>query len=161
MSTSTTGPNGKPGRKQLSDQLDRLDGIIDCLAGGLSEAVADVVVTSYDMAYHEPVLFSSRERPGFVTDVSMRLAARATSAGPTLGRRWYCSAGTRRRIRRSNPSILPSTSACSRAATASEAVASTGMPLTWNTCSTVCAGAVEVNHGAHRPIRIRAASRRE
>jgi patatin-like phospholipase/acyl hydrolase len=49
----------------------------------LAEAVGDVVVTSYDMAYHEPVMFSSRDRPGFVTDVSMHIAARATSAGPT------------------------------------------------------------------------------
>jgi hypothetical protein len=40
MST-TTAANGKPQRKQLSDQLDRLDGIIDCLAGGLNQAVAD------------------------------------------------------------------------------------------------------------------------
>jgi len=40
MSTATT--NGRP-RKQLSDQLDRLDGIIDCLADGLPEAVRDAV----------------------------------------------------------------------------------------------------------------------
>lgn len=33
--------NGAPRRKQLSDQLDRLDGIIDALADGLNEAVAD------------------------------------------------------------------------------------------------------------------------
>lgn len=32
--------NGKPRRKQLSDELDRFDGIIDALAGGLPEAVA-------------------------------------------------------------------------------------------------------------------------
>jgi glycogen synthase len=35
--------NGTPQRKQLSDQLDRLDGIIDCLADGLSDAVRDAV----------------------------------------------------------------------------------------------------------------------
>jgi uncharacterized protein len=50
----------------------------------LADGVADVVVTSYDMAHHEPILFSSRERAGFVTDVSMLVAARATSAGPTF-----------------------------------------------------------------------------
>ena len=38
MSTSVL--NGTPRRKQLSDQLDRFDGIIDALAGGLPEAVA-------------------------------------------------------------------------------------------------------------------------
>jgi patatin-like phospholipase/acyl hydrolase len=50
----------------------------------LADALVDVVVTSYDMAYHEPVIFSIRPRAGFVTDVSMRVAARATSAGPTF-----------------------------------------------------------------------------
>lgn len=39
MSTATM--NGKPQRKQLSQQLDRMDGIIDCLADALPEAVAD------------------------------------------------------------------------------------------------------------------------
>ena len=35
--------NGRPQRKQLCDQLDRLDGIIDTLADGLSDAVRDAV----------------------------------------------------------------------------------------------------------------------
>jgi predicted acylesterase/phospholipase RssA len=64
----------------------------------LAEAVADVVVTSYDMAHHEPVLFSSRERVGFVTDVSMRVAARATSAGPTYFDPQELASGDRRRV---------------------------------------------------------------
>jgi hypothetical protein len=38
--SATTTMNGKP-RKQLADQLDRLDGIIDALAEGLNGAVAD------------------------------------------------------------------------------------------------------------------------
>jgi hypothetical protein len=38
--SATTLTNGKP-RKQLSDQLDRLDGILDALADGLPGAVAD------------------------------------------------------------------------------------------------------------------------
>src|SRR5580692_509468 len=40
MSASTT-LNGRPQRKQLSDQLDRLDTIIDALAEALPGAVAD------------------------------------------------------------------------------------------------------------------------
>jgi hypothetical protein len=40
---SATMTNGKPQRKQLSDQLDRMDGIIDCLADALPEAVRDAV----------------------------------------------------------------------------------------------------------------------
>jgi uncharacterized protein len=49
----------------------------------LSSALTDVVLVSYDMASDTPVLFSSRPRDGFVTNAEMRLAARATSAGPT------------------------------------------------------------------------------
>ena len=41
--TSTVGFNGKAPRKTLADQLDRLDAIIDALAAGLNETVADVV----------------------------------------------------------------------------------------------------------------------
>src|SRR6187200_1474253 len=40
MSATTTATNGKP-RKQLSDQLDRLDGILDAIAEGLPGAVTD------------------------------------------------------------------------------------------------------------------------
>jgi len=39
--TATATMNGKPQRKQLGDQLDRLDSIIDALAEGLPGAVAD------------------------------------------------------------------------------------------------------------------------
>ena len=39
--TATATMNGKPQRKQLADQLDRLDSIIDALAEGLPGAVAD------------------------------------------------------------------------------------------------------------------------
>src|SRR5947209_18455632 len=38
---TATATNGPPRRKQLSDQLDRMDGIIDCLADNLNQAVAD------------------------------------------------------------------------------------------------------------------------
>lgn len=78
----------------------------------LADAVADVVVTSYDMAYHEPVMFSSRERTGFVSDVPMRVAARATSAGPTYFDPQELASGERRRVLVdggvyvNNPSIL-------------------------------------------------------
>ncbi len=51
--------------------------------GQMSNALVDVIVTSYDMAYDEPVLFSSRPRANCLTDASMKLCARATSAGPT------------------------------------------------------------------------------
>jgi hypothetical protein len=91
----------------LEDVLDRYVG-----GGPLTDAVADVVVTSYDLAYHEPVMFSSRERPGFVSDVPMRVAARATSAGPTYFEPQELTSGDRHRVLVdggvyvNNPSIL-------------------------------------------------------
>ncbi len=39
--SATATMNGKPPRKQLADQLDRLDALIDVLAEGLNQAVAD------------------------------------------------------------------------------------------------------------------------
>src|SRR4051812_32393014 len=41
MSATTTATNGRPQRKQLSDQLDRLDAILDVIAEGLPGAVTD------------------------------------------------------------------------------------------------------------------------
>jgi len=41
MSATTTVTNGKPHRKQLADQLDRLDAILDAIAEGLPGAVTD------------------------------------------------------------------------------------------------------------------------
>ena len=48
----------------------------------LTAALVDVVVTSYDLAYSEPVMLSSRTRSGYASDVSMIAAARATCAAP-------------------------------------------------------------------------------
>ena len=53
---SVTMTNGKPQRKQLSDQLDRLDNIIDVLADGLPEAVRDAVQAGTREAVKEAVL---------------------------------------------------------------------------------------------------------
>jgi len=78
----------------------------------LASALADVVVTSYDMAYGDPVLFSSRPRAGFVTDVQMTVAARATSAGPTFFKPQALTDGDRKRVLVdggvyvNNPSVL-------------------------------------------------------
>lgn len=41
MSATTSVTNGKPQRKQLADQLDRLDTILDAIAEGLPGAVTD------------------------------------------------------------------------------------------------------------------------
>jgi predicted acylesterase/phospholipase RssA len=58
----------------------------------------DVVVTSYDLAYGEPVMLSSRPRLGFVSDVSMVVAARATCAAPTFFKTQVITDGDRERI---------------------------------------------------------------
>jgi predicted acylesterase/phospholipase RssA len=50
----------------------------------LSEALIDVVITSYDLQTKSPVLFRSRDtEPGSDIDPFMREVARATSAAPT------------------------------------------------------------------------------
>jgi hypothetical protein len=55
MSATTTATNGKP-RKQLSDQLDRLDGIIDALAEGLNQAVADAAREGTRLAVKDAIV---------------------------------------------------------------------------------------------------------
>jgi hypothetical protein len=48
--------NGRPPRKQLGDQLDRLDGILDVLADALPQAVADACKEGAKQAMKEVVL---------------------------------------------------------------------------------------------------------
>ena len=48
--------NGRPPRKQLGDQLDRLDGILDVLADALPAAVADACKEGAKQAMKEVVL---------------------------------------------------------------------------------------------------------
>jgi predicted acylesterase/phospholipase RssA len=64
----------------------------------LTDALIDVVVTSYDLAYGEPVMLSSRPRSGFVSDVSMVVAARATCAAPTFFKPQVITDGDRERV---------------------------------------------------------------
>ncbi len=54
MTETTT--NGRPKRKQLSEQLDRLDGIIDVLADGLNKAVADAAREGTRLAVKDAIL---------------------------------------------------------------------------------------------------------
>ncbi len=53
--TATATMNGKP-RKQLADQLDRLDGIIDALADGLNQAVADAAREGTRLAVKDAIV---------------------------------------------------------------------------------------------------------
>lgn len=55
MSAATVS-NGKPQRKQLADQLDRLDAILDCLADGLNQAVADAAREGTRLAVKDAII---------------------------------------------------------------------------------------------------------
>ena len=54
--SATATMNGKPPRKQLADQLDRLDAIIDALAEGLNGAVADACREGTRLAVKDAVV---------------------------------------------------------------------------------------------------------
>ncbi len=54
--TATATMNGKPQRKQLADQLDRLDGVIDALADGLNQAVIDAAREGTRLAVKDAIV---------------------------------------------------------------------------------------------------------
>jgi hypothetical protein len=54
--TTTTTDNNTPRRKQLSEQLDRLDGIIDALGEGLNGAVADAAREGTRLALKDAIV---------------------------------------------------------------------------------------------------------
>ncbi len=103
MAFSSTA-NGRPQRKQLADQLDRLDVILDGLAEGLNEAVASAVrdgtrlafkdaltemmenptqrTTLYRAAGAEPSSISSN--PGLVSSIKAKVSTWAVTAMSNL-----------------------------------------------------------------------------
>ena len=76
MSQNNTKVNGSAPRKQLSEQLDRLDNIIDALDEGLKGAVADAVREAVAVAVQEAVQAVVRELLGN-PDVLRAVAAAA------------------------------------------------------------------------------------
>jgi predicted acylesterase/phospholipase RssA len=71
----------REGTRYLASELEEvLEGYLG--DAPLTAALTGVVVTSYDLAYAEPVTLSNRPELGDVTDVTMVVAARATSAAP-------------------------------------------------------------------------------
>lgn len=89
---STVSMNGKPQRKQLSQQLDRMDGIIDCLADALPEAVADACRDGAKAAVQQAVtdLFTHPEFLARFAELAARSAqtvAPAPLAVPALATR--------------------------------------------------------------------------
>jgi hypothetical protein len=79
--TITASRNGAPQRKQLSDQLDRLDGIIDTLADGLTEAVRDAVTKGTATALQQ-VLLELVANPATRELLRQTLATQTVSAAP-------------------------------------------------------------------------------
>jgi hypothetical protein len=63
MTTVVTrpGPNGRAARPSLSDQLDRLDGILNGLADALNQSVAAAVTAAVGKAVREAVEAATRE----------------------------------------------------------------------------------------------------
>ncbi len=76
MSVLTQPLNGRPQRKQLSDQLDRLDGIIDCLADGLNQAVTDAVRDGSQAALRQLI------QDGLTNPATLDLLRHALAANP-------------------------------------------------------------------------------
>jgi uncharacterized protein len=64
----------------------------------LAAALTGVVVTSYDLAFGEPVTLSSRPELGDVSEVTMVVAARATSAAPMFFKPQIVQDGERERM---------------------------------------------------------------
>jgi hypothetical protein len=91
-----------------------LEEVLDRILGDtpLTAALTGVVVTSYDLAYGEPVMLASRPEFGYVSDVTMVVAARATSAAPMFFKPEIIQDGERERmlvdggLYANNPAVL-------------------------------------------------------
>jgi hypothetical protein len=82
---SSTNTNGHVARKTLASQLDRLDSIIDALANGLNETVADVVKQAVTVAVSqtvEAVLRKVLSRPELLRQLAGPAAPVATVVEP-------------------------------------------------------------------------------
>jgi hypothetical protein len=81
--SNATATNGRP-RKQLSEQLDRLDGIIDALADGLNQAVADAAREGTRLAVKDAIIeiMSNPELRAMLAPQSPPPAAPAPAAMP-------------------------------------------------------------------------------
>src|SRR6266567_4548749 len=87
--TSVAGADGKARRKTLSDQLDRLDGVIDDLSEGLHQAVAHVVGQAVTQAVQQAVeglMQTVLNNPELLRNLAAQLgppAPAAPAAAPT------------------------------------------------------------------------------
>jgi hypothetical protein len=97
--TATPSTNGRPHRKQLGDQLDRLDSIIDALAEGLPGAVADACRDGARQAVKDVILelltnpelrtlIAGLAPPAQASAAEPATAARVTEPAPTKPAFW-------------------------------------------------------------------------
>src|SRR5580692_6931637 len=88
MSTTAT-LNGKPQRKQLSVQLDRMDSIIDALAEGLPEAVAAACKEGAREAVKDAIIeiFTNPDLRALIATVRAEPNPMVTSPAPEVPRK--------------------------------------------------------------------------
>jgi hypothetical protein len=97
MSTATLPMNGKP-RKQLSDQLDRLDDLIDVLGDGLNDAVVTAMRDGARQAVKE-ALVEVLTHPEFLTALQSVIGPKeAVPAKPTVWQRIKAGLGQLRTV---------------------------------------------------------------
>src|SRR5262245_40403502 len=82
MNTTTTVANDRPRRKTLSDQLDRLDGVIDDLSDGLNQAVSHAVERGVSTAVEKAV--QAVLQAALASPEVVRQLALATPAAPPV-----------------------------------------------------------------------------
>ncbi|HVK17119.1 MAG TPA: hypothetical protein VM533_09225, partial [Fimbriiglobus sp.] len=117
--TTYTMQNGKAKRKQLSDQLDRLDRVIDALADGLNQAVTDAVKDGTRSAVREVLgeLVSSPITSGLLRQATGRGDTAADANEPGVwGRVKAAAAAVFSGIRLVTGLVVRKVSAVSRAA---------------------------------------------
>ena len=88
--TATATTNGRPQRKQLSDQLDRMDSIIDALAEALPEAVADACREGARQAVRDAVveILASPELRSLITGPAAARVETPAEPAPTTPGPW-------------------------------------------------------------------------
>lgn len=107
--SDTIRANGSPPRKTLASQLDRLDSIIDALAAGLNETVADVVRQAVTVAIQQAIpaiLQMVLEHPeilqrlaGVVPTAQVPVAESTVAQPSALKRAWDGVRGALRSVR--------------------------------------------------------------
>ena len=84
--SATTTTNGKPQRKQLADQLDRLDGIIDALAEGLNQAVIEACREGTRLAVKDAIveIMTNPELRAMLAPPALPAATPAVASAPPV-----------------------------------------------------------------------------